>query len=344
MQVDPQAAEQARANPHSNYWLKRWYAIVKEYSARQLTYQNDRLPALGGLAALISAMTSAPFDPERGLYIAGLWHADLLRQLCWYPDLQFRSPLPANVSWPPHLTPAPPSSVNAAKDASTLPSWSWISTNKPVCYYGMDEFDGDALSFSHLILEPWRMGRTNLDLDDMIPKVHASHVDLCIPSFRFGAVSAGIITVSGLALETIISQENHLSQFNSPLLPKCYSILKNWKRPVSSWGHNPAGIVSQMGVVYFDSDPRILPKVTLLCLRLGSKQSLVSAAKPVDVGLVLLEVKEAISIESKSQTRVRRVGIFEWGVWQPQFLEKAAVRTFISSSLTDGRRGGGMRS
>lgn len=57
------------------YWS--WMQHVCEYNMRQLTYPTDKFPALSGIASYLSRML--PHDS----YAAGLWRADLFRQLFW---------------------------------------------------------------------------------------------------------------------------------------------------------------------------------------------------------------------------------------------------------------------
>ncbi|KAE9370261.1 HET-domain-containing protein, partial [Stipitochalara longipes BDJ] len=77
----------------------RWYTLVEGYTARDLTFETDRLPAIAGIARKIQVITG-------DTYMAGLWGKDLGAGLCWrargFGDLRH------------------PSSYRA-------PSWSWAS-------------------------------------------------------------------------------------------------------------------------------------------------------------------------------------------------------------------------
>jgi hypothetical protein len=53
-----------------------WERIIRDYAARYLTYENDKLPALSGIAKMIQSRTGDQ-------YLSGLWRNDILRQLCW---------------------------------------------------------------------------------------------------------------------------------------------------------------------------------------------------------------------------------------------------------------------
>ena len=53
-----------------------WKMTVENYSRRNLTFINDRLPALYGLSDALSML-------NKDAYLAGLWHDDLALQLLW---------------------------------------------------------------------------------------------------------------------------------------------------------------------------------------------------------------------------------------------------------------------
>jgi hypothetical protein len=83
-----------------------WYAVVKNFSTRYLTYQSDTLPALEGIAQIMK-------DGHGYSYLYGLWEQDFQRGLCW--KVCHRS---QNVRDNPEVL----------KDwALTAPSWSWAS-------------------------------------------------------------------------------------------------------------------------------------------------------------------------------------------------------------------------
>ncbi|KAF2810259.1 HET-domain-containing protein, partial [Mytilinidion resinicola] len=53
-----------------------WQTMVSEYSKRQLTYRDDRLPALSGIASRFISF-------DLGGYYAGIWSKNLLCHLSW---------------------------------------------------------------------------------------------------------------------------------------------------------------------------------------------------------------------------------------------------------------------
>lgn len=60
-------------NSHAHY---EWHRTVKQYSARRLTFANDKLPALMGLAQQFHRLTGST-------YMAGLWKENLVDDLAW---------------------------------------------------------------------------------------------------------------------------------------------------------------------------------------------------------------------------------------------------------------------
>jgi Heterokaryon incompatibility protein (HET) len=83
-----------------------WYQIVREYSRRSLTFQDDKFPAISALATKVQSINGDE-------YLAGLWGNDLLRGLLWstYPTVTLVKP----PTW-------------------RAPSWSWASVNNPIEY------------------------------------------------------------------------------------------------------------------------------------------------------------------------------------------------------------------
>ncbi|MCJ1280251.1 hypothetical protein MMC21_008078 [Puttea exsequens] len=53
-----------------------WLRIITEYTTKALTYEEDRLPAISGLARQL--------EPRLGKYYVGYWNGDL-HGLLWYP-------------------------------------------------------------------------------------------------------------------------------------------------------------------------------------------------------------------------------------------------------------------
>jgi hypothetical protein len=89
--------------------LFRWKNVARDYSARQLTVQSDRLPGLSGLASLYAAQSGRE-------YLAGLWSGPYLFDLL----LWFRT------------TESPESTVTRDGPGYLAPSWSWIAVNAPI--------------------------------------------------------------------------------------------------------------------------------------------------------------------------------------------------------------------
>lgn len=78
---------------------KLWHRLIKRYSQRYLTYEEDKLPAIAGIASKIATITGSE-------YCAGLWKENLIHDLCWerhlWEILPWRSPehwLAPSFSW-----------------------------------------------------------------------------------------------------------------------------------------------------------------------------------------------------------------------------------------------------
>jgi hypothetical protein len=89
-----------------------WTKLVQEFTSRHLTFQADRLPALSGVA---SVMSSGIADD----YLCGLWREDLQMLLCWHVyfshDYEYER-------------------VSRRRQSYYAPSWSWASVTTPISY------------------------------------------------------------------------------------------------------------------------------------------------------------------------------------------------------------------
>jgi hypothetical protein len=88
--------------------MVRWHEVVEEYSKLALTFENDRLPALHGLAA--------QFKPHQTFrYLAGLWEGSLILDLTWDAEHSKLRP-----------------------EKRQIPTWSWASVTSGVSYPASD--------------------------------------------------------------------------------------------------------------------------------------------------------------------------------------------------------------
>lgn len=105
------ACEHPRSAEPVKWTKERWRTeLVPEFSRRDLTYEADRLIALGALAQLFSTVTGVE-------YVCGLWKSDLLYDLLWC------------VVDPQHSSRA---------NTYVAPTWSWASINGGASYSGLD--------------------------------------------------------------------------------------------------------------------------------------------------------------------------------------------------------------
>ena len=78
--------------------VHQWMMIARRYTYLSLTYQQDKLPAIGGMAIELSRF-------RRGKYVAGIWDDAPLYELCWFVTSGTRN------------------------EIKCAPSWSWASVN-----------------------------------------------------------------------------------------------------------------------------------------------------------------------------------------------------------------------
>ncbi|KAK3380748.1 hypothetical protein B0T24DRAFT_616224 [Lasiosphaeria ovina] len=83
-----------------------WYALMTFYSGKQLSFPEDKLPAVSGLAHKM-------LQTHNDTYLAGLWKGDLCRGLMWWPMNNIRA---------------------AEYTTYVAPSWSWAAHNGGVTW------------------------------------------------------------------------------------------------------------------------------------------------------------------------------------------------------------------
>ncbi|KAK0651027.1 heterokaryon incompatibility protein-domain-containing protein [Cercophora newfieldiana] len=98
-----------RLEPDSNMpnivFYNLFTRLAAQYSALELTYESDRLPAISGFAKRIGDITNSR-------YLAGLWEDNLYRDLLWC----WRNKDMGSADWTPRI-----------------PSWSWV--RRPAPFY-----------------------------------------------------------------------------------------------------------------------------------------------------------------------------------------------------------------
>ena len=92
---------------HNRRLSLAWHNLVMDYSRKEITYEQDKLPAISGLASLFAQQLGTA-------YLAGLWRSTILSDLLWRAD-------PGD------------STLNLPLEYRA-PSWSWASVNCPVKY------------------------------------------------------------------------------------------------------------------------------------------------------------------------------------------------------------------
>lgn len=101
-----------------NFAYNMWRGIFERYSTKELTYEEDRLPALSGLASRFANL----FNDH---YLAGLWKCDLPLALCW----QSMSRHAGSIVGP-----------------YAIPSWSWVPYFQVTYGRNLDEVTWEALA------------------------------------------------------------------------------------------------------------------------------------------------------------------------------------------------------
>ncbi|KAH8657945.1 heterokaryon incompatibility protein-domain-containing protein [Xylariales sp. PMI_506] len=106
---------------------RQWNTLVKRYTRRKLTFLEDKLPALSGVASLLHKKLCCE-------YYAGLWENGLEKSLCW----QLEDNDTQRLGYQPR--------------SFVAPSWSWASITQAVEPY-LDEFEDPELFDCKFVIE-----------------------------------------------------------------------------------------------------------------------------------------------------------------------------------------------
>jgi hypothetical protein len=88
--------------------FQKWHRIVREYTSRTLTLQNDIFPALIGLAKKFNSITKAT-------YVAGMWRENLIEDMVWKREESI--------------------TFTRAPSEYLAPTFSWASTTGAITYH-----------------------------------------------------------------------------------------------------------------------------------------------------------------------------------------------------------------
>ncbi|KFY18990.1 hypothetical protein V493_08208 [Pseudogymnoascus sp. VKM F-4281 (FW-2241)] len=275
---------------------REWCRAIEEYSARNLTNKEDRLPAISGLAQVVKTQL-------RDQYLAGLWAGDVPRGLCWFPSFKHRKPFLDSIAGTDFL----------------IPSWSWARQGSPVQYYGLDSFQPEGASFSGTLLDLRKL-RLGLPLKNFPAEVVGFNVDLRSPDI-FGLVEGGALALRSYAIQTTVPEARYLPKIRrgDGQGPKCYAL---FQVPVFTLKFLKKRKDAD-GIIYFDSDSDRGDgwDNVVFCVRLGTGRGIV-CPEVVDRGLVLISVEPG-----NPSARWIRVGMFEVGVNCKRWLKDARQTT-----------------
>ncbi|KAK0099698.1 hypothetical protein ONS95_013409 [Cadophora gregata] len=309
---------------------KLWCRAVQEYTRRNLTFRKDRLPAIYGIARIISAII-------RDEYVAGIWLCDFARGASWVRDRSLPNPnAVAGGQWPvPRADPS-------------LPTWSWAAIDGPVMYPGVESFDvggyrdgsGGPVNMHQMGVFSFAEYDRNGMLKHKTPLAAQSALyqkgllrnyalevlGLSGEEGNFGAVVNSELSVRGVAVDITISESDCFPPYSTasnPLEPKCYAM---FGRSIFRLGGSSKPNIEK-GVVYFDDDPRQLMKQPFVCFRLGERGEAGVEGGKVYTGLVLQSV---VKVDGFAREQFfRRAGTWMVGTTNKFYNKHARLGEFV---------------
>lgn len=181
-----------------------WYYTIADYSNRLLTRAEDTLPAIAGLAKIVSDCTLVE-------YVAGLWSENLLRSIAWR-TYKYSS------RDKDHLR----------HENYVAPSWSWASLSGPVRYSKVNASFEDTTINAAGKHRTWRKGmsvlleyRDELASADPFGRVKSGHLRLMTPilkavlGYDASYNDIGQVVRFVILLEVVLSEQCILMSFLS---------------------------------------------------------------------------------------------------------------------------------
>lgn len=104
-----------------SYYLRKWMHLLNVYTAKDLSFETDRLPAISGLAGQLHPLIGST-------YLGGLWGKDIAYQLLWYQSAK------AGKISDKSLEARKTSPRQETLPEDYAPSWSWASVFGQVQY------------------------------------------------------------------------------------------------------------------------------------------------------------------------------------------------------------------
>lgn len=251
--------------------VSKWELVVKDYSERNLSVPEDKLPAVSGLAAIMGSWLHDD-------YLAGLWRKELLKGLCWFPTRAGDRPALRYGEWPPR-----PVDIE-------LPTWTWAAYDGAIGFYGNSWFAGAWTTIMGADgKEKWVKGGPQVSVE--------SATTTPIGVNKYGRVSGGQVTLFGWVAELSISEADQRGQLEER------TAAHTTKKGLGNKCYCPEQTIPGL-TVYFDYNVESLPQTQVVCLQMGTGQSIAGDLK-CETGLVLLRTTD------QHRVTYRRVGMFD---------------------------------
>ena len=201
-----------------------WQDFVGKYSARQLTYESDKLPAVAGIAKKIHEVTNSK-------YLAGLWKDNLLRDLCWRV-IDYRT-----------YDGFDPTKTHNLERASA-PTFSWASVTSIICYPSFHDHPRVSIHYHAQLLE----GECRLKDANPFGEVKSGYI--VIEGYLLdGRVRAGKVNRPDVL---IIPKSTNPSEDDIPMIFGCNLDVELEVGPVKDeLGHADIGVRRQQGTARY---------------------------------------------------------------------------------------------
>jgi hypothetical protein len=148
-----------------------WLRAAERYSDRRLSFENDKFPAISGLAAAVALTLKDD-------YLAGLWKGNMIRGLLWLP--------------------LSPGAMNSPDRIPSIPSWTWASCRGGIRFIALVMGHSDPINARYKGDPRFHDARANLLTPTRLQSLSSIQGSTTTSSLDpFKRVSGGTLQVTG---------------------------------------------------------------------------------------------------------------------------------------------------
>lgn len=131
LQMQKLNSEDSASEKPKRPWPDPWHKLVEDYTSRNITFEQDKFPAISGSAKTITKTSG-------DTYCAGLWRSTIIEDLYWAIEVSEHSHYCDDPAHDAAMPPPTKSQVTYPKEYRA-PSWSWASLDGKIQFWSLED-------------------------------------------------------------------------------------------------------------------------------------------------------------------------------------------------------------